>query len=649
MRRFILRVAILSTSVFAGFGLSAPPVFASLITPTDISTNFNNPIGVDYYQPTNEMLLSANYSSGFPFNFNLVHSDGSHTQFSSVSGLTNEVYLSAVRSSACTGGFTVGDVFVGTGQGGQIGKITNGGATFVANWVQLPGESGLLRGGLFQDRNCAFGGDLIVTTTSENVWRVTSAGVPTRIATGVGDTLEGPTTIPNDPRYGPWAGTVVVASEGCGCVESVNAAGRVTHWPGYSSAEAVHVVPSGQNFFGVNFQAGKLVGIKASDLVPFVGDVFVATESPGRLIDVRWNPVTQAFVTQDVINQIAQFEGSAFAPTGIANLPPPEQSISASGKTFIATEGAAFSGAVASFTDPDTTATAADYNATIDWGDGGAPSAGTITGGAGSFTVNGVHTYAEEGSYAITVTITDNDAVNTATARSTAQVGDAALTAVAACLTPSPQLYNGPVATFSDAASPKGTLSDFTATIDWGDGTTTAGTVTGADGGPYAVRGSHAYASTGNFTITTRITDVGGSHATATCGTLAFAFAPGGGSFVIGDQNAAVGAAVQFWGAQWSQNNGLNGGPAPSSFKGFAETPSVPKCGVAWSTDPGNSTPPPAGPLPAYMAVVVTSIVGKDGSTISGNDVHIVVVKTNSGYAPDPGHAGTGQVVAVVC
>jgi hypothetical protein len=49
------------------------------------------------------------------------------------------------------------------------------------------------------------------------------------------------------------------------------------------------------------------------------------------------------------------------------------------------------------------------------------------------------------------------------------------------------------------------------------------------------------------------------------------------------------------------------------------------------------------------MAVIVTSFVGKDGSEISGNSVHIVVVKTNPGYASNPGHAGTGTVVAVVC
>jgi hypothetical protein len=126
-------------------------------------------------------------------------------------------------------------------------------------------------------------------------------------------------------------------------------------------------------------------------------------------------------------------------------------------------------------------------------------------------------------------------------------------------------------------------------------------------------------------------------------------FAPGGGAFVIGDQNSAVGSPVTFWGAQWAGQNSLSGGPAPASFKGFALNPGTPDCGVTWVTDPGNSAPPPPGPLPAYMAVIVTSAAAKSGPAISGNTVHIVIVKTNPGYAPGPGHAGTGTVVSQVC
>jgi len=49
------------------------------------------------------------------------------------------------------------------------------------------------------------------------------------------------------------------------------------------------------------------------------------------------------------------------------------------------------------------------------------------------------------------------------------------------------------------------------------------------------------------------------------------------------------------------------------------------------------------------MAVIVTSSATKSGHTISGDTPHIVVVKTNPGYAPNPGHAGTGTVALMVC
>jgi hypothetical protein len=129
--------------------------------------------------------------------------------------------------------------------------------------------------------------------------------------------------------------------------------------------------------------------------------------------------------------------------------------------------------------------------------------------------------------------------------------------------------------------------------------------------------------------------------------TLVYALVTGG-NFVIGDKNAVVGGAVTFWGAQWWKQNSLSGGSAPASFKGFEDTPAAPSCGTSWTTDPGNSTPPPAGALPAYMGVIVSSSVVKSGSVISGNVVGLVVVKTDAGYAPDPGHTGTGTVVAII-
>ena len=293
----------------------------------------------------------------------------------------------------------------------------------------------------------------------------------------------------------------------------------------------------------------------------------------------------------------------------------PDQPITATGTTISAVEGATFSGQVATLSDPDTTATAGEYTATIDWGDGSPASA------AGS------HAYAEEGVYAITVTIVDVDnAANTATAQSTANVADAPLAATCSAPATVANPFGGSIAHLVDA-DPNGTVSDYTATIDWGDSTSSAGTVSGPNGGPFDVSGTHDYAATGTYTISVHVADVGGSTTSTSCTVLIFAFPPGGGAFAIGDGNSGVGNVVTFWGAQWSKLNTLTGGPAPASFKGFAKSPQTPSCGAGWST--GHAS--------------------KSGAAISGDTTHLVVVLTDPGYQPSPGHAGTGLVVATVC
>jgi len=136
----------------------------------------------------------------------------------------------------------------------------------------------------------------------------------------------------------------------------------------------------------------------------------------------------------------------------------------------------------------------------------------------------------------------------------------------------------------------------------------------------------------------------GGASAAAVSSVLLYAM-PESGSFVIGDGNASVGSVVTYWGGQWSRSNTLSSGVAPASFKGFIDTPSV---GVdGWTSDPGNSSHPPAS-VPSYLGVVVASRIASSGSTIVGDAPHLVVVRTDPGYAGDPGHAGTGTIIAVV-
>jgi len=125
---------------------------------------------------------------------------------------------------------------------------------------------------------------------------------------------------------------------------------------------------------------------------------------------------------------------------------------------------------------------------------------------------------------------------------------------------------------------------------------------------------------------------------------------PIGTGFVIGDLDAAVGNHVTFWGAQWWKLNHLSGGPAPASFKGFANSPNPnpAACGGTWQSDPGNSSGPPES-VPADITVIVSSLITKSGPIISGDVPEMVIVHTDPGYSPNPGHEGTGTVTAVVC
>jgi streptogramin lyase len=93
--------------------------------------------------------------------------------------------------------------------------------------------------------------------------------------------------------------------------------------------------------------------------------------------------------------------------------------IGGTGDTFTATHGVQFSGNVARFVDGTPTATASNFTATINWGDGAkSTSTGTITGNAGGpFTVSGSHTYSTAGTYHPYVTF--HDTVDNSTYTST--------------------------------------------------------------------------------------------------------------------------------------------------------------------------------------------------------------------------------------
>jgi hypothetical protein len=61
--------------------------------------------------------------------------------------------------------------------------------------------------------------------------------------------------------------------------------------------------------------------------------------------------------------------------------------------------------------------------------------------------------------------------------------------------------------TFSDT-DPSATASSYTATIDWGDGSRSAGAIAPGSGGTFVVTGSHAYAAAGTYSAQVTVEDL---------------------------------------------------------------------------------------------------------------------------------------------
>ena len=73
--------------------------------------------------------------------------------------------------------------------------------------------------------------------------------------------------------------------------------------------------------------------------------------------------------------------------------------------------------------------------------------------------------------------------------------------------------FTGAVATFTDVAL-YNQIGDFQATIDWGDGQMSAGTIN-YENGQFVVSGTHTYATLSNFDVRTDVVDQGGAAANA--------------------------------------------------------------------------------------------------------------------------------------
>jgi hypothetical protein len=177
-----------------------------------------------------------------------------------------------------------------------------------------------------------------------------------------------------------------------------------------------------------------------------------------------------------------------------------------------ATEGTIFNQQVATFSMGDVGGTFQNYAAFVNWGDGSS-SAGTITpvGQTTNYTIAGTHTYLKEGTYPLSVVLNGTGST-TQNAQSTAIVGDAIPVVTVGPFAPTALAsFSGTVATFTDPGPDM--ANQYLVTINWGDSTSSPGTVALQSGSTttFNVSGTHTYATSGAKMASVTVTDLAGT------------------------------------------------------------------------------------------------------------------------------------------
>jgi hypothetical protein len=167
---------------------------------------------------------------------------------------------------------------------------------------------------------------------------------------------------------------------------------------------------------------------------------------------------------------------------------------------------------VATFTDPGSTAGAGAYTAVITWGDGHTSAGTVVATGKGSYAVSGVNTYARAGSYPLSVRISRTGA--TVAAADTATVADSEWWASRTFQRVKKGQSVTPVLGTVTDTNPLASAGDFTVTIDWGDGQTSAGLLRADPKAGLDIVGTHTYKAVGSYTLKVTITETGGDTVT---------------------------------------------------------------------------------------------------------------------------------------
>jgi virginiamycin B lyase len=408
-----------------------------------------------------------------------------------------------------------GNLWFAESGGESIGKITTDGkiTEYAANNLDLSSLDGVVGGPGGKVWFIAYDNDGDGTLDS-----ITSNGHVASIQLD-----DDPTSLAAGPDGNLWVGT------DSGNVDRVSPDGKVTTFAIPDDADVNDIVAGadGNLYFSLdgNNQLGKITTSGVVSEFTFPTD---AAQNADGVIEM-------AGLAQDSDGTI-WFVDQNNPQVGNVNL---TDALLATSNDVTVTAGKSSTATFATFTDFAGGTDPSAYAATLSI-DGATPSSATISTDAnGGFDVNDGNDWTLGGS-TFDVTITDNNnsaRVATATGSLTVDAPPAKGVGVAVTAT-SGQTFTGTVARFTGLAM--NSLSSYSASIDWGDGQTTAGTITVNNAGGVDITGSDTYAAAGTFTVSTTLLPYasGGAFLPPGIGVVSPGISAGGASGVGGGGSA---------------------------------------------------------------------------------------------------------------
>lgn len=323
-----LRLALISAALLAlpttVFATTDNIDFTTFVPDAPISTTTGSGATIAFTYAGNKFVGST-YFDNVLYQTSLTGTVSAFGTYPVSGGSVGELVLGASLGQS---GFTNGNVFAGSQAGGQIYQFANAGGT--ATLFATVASGGVRQ--IFFDPGSTFGGNMLVTTNTGYVYEINSAGTVTQLAY-IGEDTEGMDIAPSS--FGPYAGDLMVASEGSGDLRFITPAGVVVATvTGLGEAETVSTVPANldptnplQGFYVANY-AQDIQFAAASNFTSqgLGGSVIVTSESGGsEAVDLTYNGST--FVTTPFTftgDQISQFEDGIFVtPQRIIDTGPP--------------------------------------------------------------------------------------------------------------------------------------------------------------------------------------------------------------------------------------------------------------------------------------------------------------------------------------